>query len=141
MIIVLFARTKEALRSIYGYAMDEHKGLLDYVNLATMDSALAREKYLQSVGDPYGEGRVTFVFNPTSWQELKLLRERQAVICHQYGALMPIYSEISIARGDLMFTDTSNTRGMPGHVLTPDEVLSECKIKHRRNRTSVKKAR
>lgn len=141
MIIVLFARTKEALRAVYGYAMGEHKGLLDYVNLATMESALAREKYLQSVGDPYGEGRVTYVFNPTCWQELKQLRDRHAIVCHQYGPLMPIYGEISIARGDFMFTDTSSTRGMPGHVLTPDEVLSECKIKHRRNRTSVKKAR
>lgn len=141
MIIVLFARTSAALRVVYGHAMNEHKGLLDYVNLATMHSAVAREQYLQSAGDPYSEGRVTYVFNPTCWQELKQLRDRHAIVCHQHGPLMPIYSEVSIARGDLMFTDSEVVHRLPGHVLTPSEVLSECKIKHRKNRTRVKKAR
>ncbi len=143
MIIVLFAGKAEAIRSIYGYAMSQHRGLLDYVNLGTTDSESVRLKHASSTGDMFSEHRVTFMFNPQSSQELQRLRERKAIICHQYGSNLSraIYSDINCAIGDLYFTEETKHKRLPGHVLTPDEVLSECRIKHRSNRISVKSRR
>ncbi len=143
MIIVLFAGTKEALRIVYGYAVSEHKGKLDYVNLGSTDSETARLKHVKTTGDMYTEHRVTFMFNPQSADELQHLRERNAIICHQYGSNIqrPIYKEITCAIGDFYFTDKLINKCLPGHVLTPDELLSECRIKHRKNRINVKKSK
>lgn len=143
MIIVLFAGTPEALRAVYGHVNAQHKGLLDYVNLGTTDSEKVRLNHAANTGCMFTEHRVTLVFNPQNAEELKLLRSRKAIICHQYGSNLsrPIYNDVSCARGDFYFTDKVVNKCLPGHVLTPDELLSECRIKHRNNRVSAKKSK
>lgn len=140
MIIVLFASTGEALKKTFSYIERQHGGYSAHVNLTRVVDVKNRLVQLQQIPDRVTERRVTVVSNPQTGQELKLLREMGAVICHQYGPLSPLYtSEISISPlHDLHYIPDLVGRGLPGHVLCVDEVLSECKIKHRKFRLKAK---
>ena len=63
-----------------------------------------------------------------------------AVVCHQYGPLSPLYTnEISISPlHDLQYVPSLSVGVAPGHVLAVDELLSECKMLHRKFRARAK---
>lgn len=140
MIIVLFSSTGEALKKAFSYIESQHQGYSVHVNLTRVPDVKNRLVQLHQIPDRASERRVTVVSNPQTGQELKLLREFGAVVCHQYGPLSPLYSnEISISPlHDLHYVPDLVGRGLPGHVLCVDEVLSECKIRHRKFRLRAK---
>lgn len=140
MIIVLFANTGEVLKKTFNYIEHQHQGYSAHVNLTRVTDVKNRLIQLQQIPDRVTERRVTVVSNPQTAQELNLLRKMGAIICHQYGPLSPLYTnEISISPlHDLHYIPDLVGRGLPGHVLCVDEVLSECKIKHRSFRKKAK---
>ena len=140
MIIVLFANTKEALKTVFGYIAHQHAGHSVHVNLTRVENIDLRMSQLNQIPDRKTERRVTVVSNPQTGRELKFLREMGAVVCHQYGPLSPLYTnEISISPlHDLQYVPSLSVGVAPGHVLAVDELLSECKMMHRKFRARAK---
>ena len=140
MIIVLYSRTSEALKKMFGYLEHQHAGLSSHLNLSRSGDIEQRIAQLHQIPDRKTERRVTVVSNPQTARELTILREMGAVVCHQYGALSPLYdTEIKISPlHDLQYVPDLVFSGLPGHVFTADELLSECKVKHRKFRLKAK---
>ncbi|MBB1290982.1 MULTISPECIES: hypothetical protein [unclassified Pseudoalteromonas] len=140
MIIVLYANTGESLKKAFSYIEHQHAGLSDHVNLSRIGDIELRIAQLNQIPDRKTERRVTVVSNPQTGRELALLRGMGAVVCHQYGALSPLYTtEIKISPlHDLHYVPHLTFSGLPGHVFTVDELLSECKVKHRKFRQRAK---
>lgn len=74
---------------------------------------------------------VTLVVGVNSTEELDLLRQMGAFICHQYGALSGIYHQFDIKPVDLMISQANNS---PDHVLEALEAYSECYTRKRNRR-------
>jgi hypothetical protein len=72
---------------------------------------------------------ITLVSGISSAKELDYLRGRQAFICHCYGPLSKLYDHLACDKSDAFILPYPLPFYAPGHIYTPDEVLSECYIK------------
>jgi len=135
MIIVLFSGNAVLLKKAYEYIENQHPGYCAKVCLASVENIELRMQQLSQIPDRATEHRVSVVLNPKTAQELSFLRGIGAVVCHQYGPLSAIYDqEISIAPQDVLYVNSLTAMNSPAHVLCIHELLSECKIKHRKSR-------
>lgn len=121
--------------------------------VSELGSGRVRRLYLGYLPDPAERARrlrmetsgrwpddiVTLFIGSGCKEELQTLRDMDAFVCHQYGALKDDYDHLDIQPHDFMI---SEFRWAPSHVISIVEAWSECyvrKLDRRRKRREQKK--
>ncbi|TMP23756.1 hypothetical protein [Pseudoalteromonas ruthenica] len=131
MIIVVISSSIEAARGVFATIKSEHQGPTAALALHDIPSQETRERHIAAVKYERTESFITVVVNPKTVEEVAQLRAKGAVICHHVDALASIHKQLPILRTDLVFT--TRRAGALNSALTVGELLSECKIMHRKS--------
>jgi len=132
-VIIVFIGKLSAAKTMLIAMRKLHIGNVAHKVLSACKFSQTRSAYIDSLSPAGCEHTVHFIVNPQSACELEALRNKGAVVCHEYGALSSVYNEVVIECGDLMVSALSECPN-PAVILAP-EILSECVIKHRKNKS------
>lgn len=127
MIVVLFGNATLA-NEVYEGMRASHHGVVNKVVLPNIVSSM-RMGSLREISQSKTEYYINLVINPVDEGELQFLRQGGAQVVHQYE-LVSTYKSINVGVWDHIVSSQNSARA--GHVLSVDEVLSECISAHRK---------
>jgi hypothetical protein len=133
-VIIVFIGKLTAASKILKAIRQEHQGSVSHLCLSSCKFEQTRRTHIDLLSPAGSEWQIHFITNPQSSAELIKLREKGAVVCHEYGALSSLYKNLVIMHHDLMVSALSE-RPNHGVILAP-EILTECVLKHRKNKES-----
>lgn len=126
MIIVVLGGVDKAQRPIVEALLQLGPENSYHLSVSGLAQALVNSRLKKELGRKVRRDSLTVLTGTLNNQDLACLRQNNAVICHCYGHLDYRYgADVSIHPSDFMAALDPERDLMPGHVLAPDELLSE----------------
>ena len=128
-ILVLMGGSDSDRDEVLKELMQLYVGRAQQISLSHIPNPVERVARLRMEMPTLHQARyLTIINNPISVEEVTELRTYRALFAHVHGPLASIYKHTPIERKDIRIAPTSR-KSRPNHVYTPDQAVSECRLR------------